>query len=94
MKEYSCSNCSKSYKHRQNLYVHRKKCNINNNVCKNATNNIDIAFCSRNIAEINSSSSQNIAFCSINDYPNQNSNENNIILTYDCKYCSKSFKHS
>jgi len=36
--EYSCE-CGKKYSHRQSLYVHKKKCNINNTDVTNTNNN-------------------------------------------------------
>ena len=93
---YSCSNCDKAYKHRQNLYRHKLKCKTICNEVENNVNNQNVAFleknreqCSHNLANIENSHNQKVA---VNDYNNNSSfSDNNNISekTYKCNYCNK-----
>jgi hypothetical protein len=75
---YNCNICNKSYKYRQNLYRHKKQCNITNNELKPNISNIVYPNDIHNDIQMISKCIQ------------QNTNKT---VMFKCNYCDKEYKY-
>ena len=90
MTEYQCDFCSKTYKHRQSLSVHKKKCKFNNSQLIPENDK------SKYKPNDKSSISQNgLSFSqkNVDTSVNSNTNTGEIKKLYKCEYCDKVYKH-
>lgn len=88
MKEYKCNYCNKKYTNRQNLFRHKKKCEVNDNKFKTIENNEDIPFIYHKytILDYARYPKNTILFKEFED------DNDNKIDKYKCDYCDKEYK--
>ena len=87
MTSYVCDLCNKSYKHRQSLSIHKKK-------CIGIKNELNLKFCNQNVTQMSPSCNPNVTLLSpskIDSVEIHQKQENNNL--YQCDYCDKTYKY-
>jgi hypothetical protein len=80
---YNCNICNKSYKYRQNLYRHKKKCNITGNEVESISNDINVY--PNDIHNDIQNDIQSVSKCI--------QQKRDTIITFKCNYCDKEYKY-
>jgi hypothetical protein len=91
MTDYICNYCFKSYKHRQSLFTHKKKCKILHN--ERIYKNTDATTKKHNFPQkttiLSQFSTKNHTFANTKSKNTVNDNKSHLMCKYCCKYLSR-----